>query len=154
MLGATNVCAPAASRAVRGNCGPGTWPHAQQHGRAPSAGPSGGGHGLESVAEALGFIVSLVASAGDGALADLNVLGLALLARALAAGGGAFGRHEALLALLREDAWAALAAAARGGGLATLAGACQAALALYCTLGSAVLLQARAGGRGGPPICL
>ncbi len=87
-------------------------------------------------------------------LADLNVLGLALLARALAAGGGAFGRHEALLALLREDAWAALAAAARGGGLAALAGACQAALALYCTLGSAVLLQARAGGRGGPPICL
>jgi len=107
------------------------------------------------VAEALGFIVSLVASAGDGALADLNVLGLALLARALAAGGGAFARHEALLALLREDAWAALAAAARGGGLAALAGACQAALALYCTLGSAVLLQARARGRGGPPsVCL
>lgn len=94
------------------------------------------------MAEALGFIVSLIASAGEGAHADLNVLGLGLLARALAAGGPAFARHEALLALLREEAWAALAAAARGGALPALAGTCQAALALYCCLGSAVLLQA------------
>ncbi|KAK9841755.1 hypothetical protein WJX81_000904 [Elliptochloris bilobata] len=108
---------------------------------AGSGGGGGGGHGLESVAEALGFVVSLVASAGEGAHADLNVLGLGLLTRALAAGGNAFSRHEALLALLREDAWAALAAAARTGGLPALAGACQAALALYCSLGSAVLLQ-------------
>ena len=108
-----------------------------------AAGGGGGGHGLESVAETLGFVVSLIASAGEGAHADLNVLGLGLLTRALAAGGAAFARHEALLALLREDAWAALAAAARTGGLPALAGACQAALALHCCLGSAVLLQVR-----------
>ena len=57
--------------------------------------------------------------------ADLDIFGLELMNVALNVGGSALGRHRALLQLLRQDVWAALALAACRPNLATLSHACQ-----------------------------
>eukprot|EP00884_Botryococcus_braunii_P022699 jgi/Botrbrau1/9112/Bobra.0305s0016.2 len=101
-------------------------------------------HGLESVIEVLGFIISLINSDGEGVHSDLNVFGLDLMNVALNSGGPAFERHEAIMNLMREEVWRALMSAARSPNLAAVSGAAQVAVGLYVHLGRALLLQLEA----------
>ncbi|EIE18029.1 Sec7-domain-containing protein, partial [Coccomyxa subellipsoidea C-169] len=113
--------------------------------------------GLQTFLDLLEFVISLMhisagISRGTEARtlnhlfksADLDIFGLELMNVALNVGGSALGRHGALLQLLRQDVWAALALAACRPNLATLSHACQVALSLYVALGRRVLLQSEA----------
>ncbi|CAL8465729.1 g5265 [Coccomyxa elongata] len=97
--------------------------------------------GLQTFLDLLEFVISLMVSEGEGVHTDLDTFGLELINVALNAGGSAFGRHDSLLQLLRQDVWGAIALAACRPNLATLSQACQVALSLYVHLGRRVLLQ-------------
>ena len=81
--------------------------------------------GLHTFLDLLEFVISLMVSEGEGVHTDLDIFGLELMTVALNSGGACFGRHPALLQLLRQDVWAALALAACRPNLATLSQACQ-----------------------------
>mmetsp|Transcript_17390 Transcript_17390/g.52068 ORF Transcript_17390/g.52068 Transcript_17390/m.52068 type:complete len:1953 (-) Transcript_17390:228-6086(-) len=101
-------------------------------------------HGMPCVVDILKFIVSYVNSVSEGVHTDLNEFGLELMNVALNAGGPAFERHPALMAILQEDLFVALSLAARAPNLACLSGSCQVVLTLYCHLGKHLLLQLEA----------
>lgn len=81
--------------------------------------------GLQTFLDLLEFVISLMVSEGEGVHTDLDIFGLELMTVALNSGGTCFGRHPALLQLLRQDVWGALALAACRPNLANLSQACQ-----------------------------
>lgn len=102
------------------------------------------GYGVEAVREILLFIISLVGSAPVGAHQDLPAHGLDLMSTALQAAGPALEQHDSLMVLLQQDLLRAMFGAARQPSLATLAGICQVALAMYVNMGAHMLLQVEA----------
>ncbi|KAK9918480.1 hypothetical protein WJX75_004379 [Coccomyxa subellipsoidea] len=118
---------------------------ALENGDAPSEQPSKATEvGLQTFLDLLEFVISLMVSEGEGVHTDLDIFGLELMTVALNSGGACFGCHPALLQLLRQDVWAALALAACRPNLATLSQACQVALGVYVALGGRVVLQTEA----------
>ena len=115
---------------------------------SPLGAPPPPGYGVAALVEVLAFIISLAGApppppagrAGGEPRAGLAPLGVRLLCRALSAGGPSFSAHPALLALLADDAWAALtsAAASSADGLALAA---RAALLAYVHLPASLFLQ-------------
>jgi hypothetical protein len=80
---------------------------------------------MQTFLELLDFVISLVATEGESLHMDLDTFGLELLNVALSAGGPSLIRQEAVLQLLRQEVWGALALAACRPNLATLTEACQ-----------------------------
>lgn len=87
---------------------------------------------VQTFLELLDFVISLVVSEGEGVHSDLDTFGLELLNAALNAGGpGLVMSNEAVLQLLRQEVWGALALAACRPNLATLSQACQVSTLLH-----------------------
>ncbi|WIA18254.1 hypothetical protein OEZ85_009722 [Tetradesmus obliquus] len=83
-------------------------------------------------------------SSGSGPDDEYAMFGLAMVHRAVLAGGPALQLHEALLGLLHRELFAAMTAAAQSASLGVVAGICQVLLAVWQVLGPCSMLQMEA----------
>ncbi|KAF8061912.1 hypothetical protein HT031_004172 [Scenedesmus sp. PABB004] len=107
------------------------------------------GHGLPCAVEVLSFLIDCVGQRradadGGGGDDEYAMFGLAMVHRAVLAGGAALAGHEALLGLLQRDLFAAMSAAAQAASLGVIAGVCQVLLAVWQVLGPVAMMQIEA----------